>query len=127
MTIEEFATEYEKEYFNFYYALQSENKNTKKYIQKIEGLFEKLEKEMKKLAKNQPVSVFKTFSIADDCLFGYNNIIKRTNDPIIKQYCSKKLKLVKEARIVLSHLFPKCTIEELYEESKDEEYHPKKY
>lgn len=123
MSNEKFAAEYEKEYFHFCYALQSEEKNIRDYVKYVEDLFEELEKGMKKLAENKHTLPLEIFSIADSCLIGYNNIIKKVTNPIIREYCTKQRKLAKDARVVLSHLFPSRTIDEIFEESKDEKYH----
>lgn len=119
---EEFATEYERQYFNFCYALQSEKEYLRRYAIRIEDLFCELEKEMKRIGKKK-ISISELFSAADCCLIGYYTIIKEAKTTIVKEYCSNKLKLAKDARNILSYFLPLSTINEIFEESKSEKYH----
>ena len=107
MSNENFATESEKEYFYFNFALQNESGVLRTYVRRAEELFAKLDKEMKKLVRSKPISPLETFSVADQCLKAYHGILKRAHNEVVINYCSKKYNQVLGAREILSKLFPR--------------------
>lgn len=127
MSHEDFATRQEKVYFNFCYALQNENKIIREYIKNIGKLFTKLEREMKKITKNKAISHLETFLIADQCFIGYHKILKKVTNPKIIEYCLGNYKLARDARVIIGHLLPSLTIEELIEKSKKYLYKNNKF